>query len=52
MGFKMIEEYVDYIKSFSKQNPNVRIQNLSSKVNRHALEGPTREILRKSYFAV
>jgi group II intron reverse transcriptase/maturase len=37
MGFKMIEEYIRYIKSFSEQNPNVRIQNLSSKVNKQAL---------------
>jgi hypothetical protein len=33
----MIEEYVSYIKQFAEAHPDVKIQNLSAKINRHAL---------------
>jgi retron-type reverse transcriptase len=40
----MIEEYVSYIEQFVKAHPKVKVQNLSSKINRLALGGIHRKM--------
>jgi group II intron reverse transcriptase/maturase len=40
----MIEEYVNYIRSFSEKNPSVRIQGFSNKVNKLALADEHRKM--------